>query len=104
MREALGLAPKRSTHPQGNRLDKHEFSELVKRGSTAEDLGAGYSEAARVDGLGFSRYVPEKKNEDNHAGLLAFHCLMLYSLKHFPFLWGRKNVFFYCLGFEKGRW
>ncbi|KAE8666342.1 hypothetical protein F3Y22_tig00112501pilonHSYRG00046 [Hibiscus syriacus] len=55
MREALGLAPKRSSHPQGNRLDKHELSELVKRGSTAEDLGAGHAEAARVDGLGFSR-------------------------------------------------
>lgn len=56
MREALGLAPKRSNRSQGNRLDKHEFSELVKRGSTAEDLGAGHAEAAQVDGLGFSRY------------------------------------------------
>ncbi|KAK7368161.1 hypothetical protein VNO80_10184 [Phaseolus coccineus] len=55
MREALGLAPKRANRPQGNRLDKHEFSELVKRGSTAEDLGAGHAEAARVQGLGFSR-------------------------------------------------
>uniref|UniRef100_A0A3Q7IPS1 Multiple myeloma tumor-associated protein 2-like N-terminal domain-containing protein n=1 Tax=Solanum lycopersicum TaxID=4081 RepID=A0A3Q7IPS1_SOLLC len=55
MREALGLAPKRATRPQGTRLDKHELSELVKRGSTAEDLGAGHSEAARVDGLGFSK-------------------------------------------------
>ncbi|EEF46602.1 Multiple myeloma tumor-associated protein, putative [Ricinus communis] len=55
MREALGLAPKCASRPQGNRLDKHEFSELVKRGSTAEDLGGGHAEAARVDGLGFSR-------------------------------------------------
>lgn len=55
MREALGLAPKRATRPQGTQLDKHELSELVKRGSTAEDLGAGHSEAARVDGLGFSK-------------------------------------------------
>lgn len=55
MREALGLAPKRSTKPQGNRLDKHEFSELVKRGSTAEDLGAGHAEAAHVQGLGFAK-------------------------------------------------
>ncbi|KAI3964522.1 hypothetical protein MKW92_008581 [Papaver armeniacum] len=55
MREALGLAPKRSNRPQGNRLDKHEFSELVKRGSTAEDLGAGHAEAAQVQGLGFAR-------------------------------------------------
>ncbi|XVE68598.1 hypothetical protein DITRI_Ditri09bG0081500 [Diplodiscus trichospermus] len=55
MREALGLAPKRSSQPQGSRLDKHELSELVKRGSTAEDLGAGHAEAARVHGLGFSR-------------------------------------------------
>ncbi|KAJ1423676.1 hypothetical protein SESBI_12314 [Sesbania bispinosa] len=55
MREALGLAPKRANRSQGNRLDKHEFSELVKRGSTAEDLGAGHAEAARVQGLGFSR-------------------------------------------------
>ncbi|KAG5237888.1 multiple myeloma tumor-associated protein [Salix suchowensis] len=54
MREALGLAPKRSSRPQGNRLDKHEYTELVKRGSTAEDLGAGHADAARVDGLGFS--------------------------------------------------
>jgi hypothetical protein len=55
MRKALGLAPKRSSRPQGNRLDKHEYSELVKRGSTVEDLGAGHAKAARVDGLGFSR-------------------------------------------------
>ncbi|RDY07087.1 Multiple myeloma tumor-associated protein 2-like protein [Mucuna pruriens] len=55
MREALGLAPKRASRPQGNRLDKHEFSELVKRGSTAEDLGGGHADAARVQGLGFSR-------------------------------------------------
>lgn len=55
MREALGLAPKRAGRPQGTRLDKHEFSELVKRGSTAEDLGAGHAEAAQVQGLGFSR-------------------------------------------------
>lgn len=52
MREALGLAPKRSTRPHGNRLDKHEYAELVKRGSTAEDLGAGHAEAAQVQGLG----------------------------------------------------
>ncbi|KAH0864825.1 hypothetical protein HID58_082036 [Brassica napus] len=38
MREALGLAPKSSTRPQGNRLDKQEYTELIKRGSTAEDL------------------------------------------------------------------
>ncbi|CAL5407022.1 hypothetical protein HYC85_014067 [Camellia sinensis] len=55
MREALGLAPKRASRSQGTRLDKHEFSELVKRGSTAEDLGAGHAEAAQVQGLGFSR-------------------------------------------------
>ncbi|KAL3652014.1 hypothetical protein CASFOL_001695 [Castilleja foliolosa] len=55
MREALGLAPKRVTKSQGNRLDKHEFAELVKRGSTAEDLGAGHAEAAQVQGLGFAR-------------------------------------------------
>lgn len=55
MREALGLAPKRVSRPQGSRLDKHEYSELVKRGSCAEDLGAGHAEAARVHGLGFSR-------------------------------------------------
>lgn len=61
MREALGLAPKRASRAQGNRLDKHEFSELVKRGSTAEDLGAGHAEAAQVQGLGFSRYVWKQK-------------------------------------------
>lgn len=57
MREALGLAPKHASRPQCNRLDKHEFSELVKRGSTAVDLGAGHAEAAQVHGLGFSRHV-----------------------------------------------
>ncbi|CAJ2648031.1 unnamed protein product [Trifolium pratense] len=58
MREALGLAPKRANRPQGNRLDKHEFSELVKRGSTAEDLGEGHAEAARVQGVGFASHSP----------------------------------------------
>lgn len=56
MREALGLAPKRSSRPQGNRLDKHEFSELIKRGSTAEDLGEGHADAVQVQGFGFSRF------------------------------------------------
>ena len=56
MREALGLAPKRASKPQGNRLDKHELSELVKRGSTAEDVGAGHAEAAWVHGVGFASY------------------------------------------------
>ncbi|XP_068661734.1 uncharacterized protein [Aristolochia californica] len=54
MREALGLAPTHLSWPQGNRLDKHEFAELVRRGTTAEDLGGGHAEAARVQGLGFS--------------------------------------------------
>ncbi|KAJ0960166.1 hypothetical protein J5N97_002049 [Dioscorea zingiberensis] len=48
MREALGLAPKRANRAQGNRLDKHEFSELVKRGSLTEDLGEGHAEAAHL--------------------------------------------------------
>ncbi|KAK7274867.1 hypothetical protein RIF29_15968 [Crotalaria pallida] len=68
MREALGLAPKRANRPQGNRLDKHEFSELVKRGSTAEDLGAGHAEAARVQGLGFAR-APVPWEEPNSSKL-----------------------------------
>ncbi|XP_066352537.1 uncharacterized protein [Miscanthus floridulus] len=55
MHEALGLAPKRSNRPKGNRLDKHEYAELIKRGSTAEDLGAGHAEAAQVQGLGLYR-------------------------------------------------
>ncbi|KAK1322845.1 hypothetical protein QJS10_CPA02g00996 [Acorus calamus] len=55
MREALGLAPKRASRPQGSKLDKYEYSELVKRSSTAEDLGAGHAEAAHVSGLGFAR-------------------------------------------------
>ncbi|KAL5100169.1 hypothetical protein RYX36_004496 [Vicia faba] len=42
MREALGLAPKRANRPQ------------VKRGSTAEDLGEGHVEVARVQGVGFA--------------------------------------------------
>lgn len=56
MREALGLAPKQSSRPQGNRLGRHEFEELVKRGSTVEDMGAGHSEAAWVHGIDFARY------------------------------------------------
>ncbi|XP_028805187.1 multiple myeloma tumor-associated protein 2 homolog [Neltuma alba] len=64
MREALGLAPKRASRPQGNKLDKHEYSELVKRGSTAEDAGGGHAEAVRVDGLGFSR-APRPWNESS---------------------------------------
>lgn len=56
MREALGLAPKRAQRPQGNKLDKHEYSELIKRESTAEDLGAGHAEAAQVEGLGLYKY------------------------------------------------
>ena len=57
MREALGLAPERSSRPKGNRLDKHEYAELIKRGSTAEDLGAGHAEAAQVQGLGLYKQV-----------------------------------------------
>uniref|UniRef100_A0A7N0TMN3 Multiple myeloma tumor-associated protein 2-like N-terminal domain-containing protein n=2 Tax=Kalanchoe fedtschenkoi TaxID=63787 RepID=A0A7N0TMN3_KALFE len=55
MREALGLAPKSSSRSHGNRLDKHEFQELVKKGSTAEDLGEGHADAVQVHGLGFAR-------------------------------------------------
>nr|CAD1838516.1 unnamed protein product [Ananas comosus var. bracteatus] len=62
MREALGLAPKRASRPQGNRLDKYEYAELVKRGSTAEDLGAGHAEAAQVQGLGLYK-VPRNREE-----------------------------------------
>lgn len=64
MREALGLAPKRSSRPQGNRLDKHDFQELVKRSSTAEDMGAGHADAAWVHGLGFSRGAAPRPWED----------------------------------------
>ncbi|KAG0495321.1 hypothetical protein HPP92_000017 [Vanilla planifolia] len=62
MREALGLAPKRAPRPQGNRLDKHEYAELIKRGSVAEDLGGGHAEAAQVKGLGLYK-VPCYKEE-----------------------------------------
>ncbi|GJV17603.1 multiple myeloma tumor-associated protein 2, partial [Tanacetum coccineum] len=31
MRETLGLAPKCAAKSQGSKLDKHEFSELIKR-------------------------------------------------------------------------
>ncbi|KAM3210714.1 hypothetical protein ACQJBY_064588 [Aegilops geniculata] len=62
MREALGLAPKRSSRPKGNRLDKHEYAELIKRGSTAEDLGAGHAEAAQVQGLGLYK-APHNEEE-----------------------------------------
>ncbi|TVU04547.1 hypothetical protein EJB05_47661 [Eragrostis curvula] len=64
MREALGLAPKRSNRPQGNRLDKHEYAELVKRGSTAEDMGAGHAEAAQVQGLGLYK-APRDEGESS---------------------------------------
>ncbi|KAL6218403.1 hypothetical protein ACLB2K_011617 [Fragaria x ananassa] len=64
MREALGLAPKRANRAQGNRLDKHELSELVKRGSTAEDLGEGHAEAAHVhDSENVPRQVENAKME-----------------------------------------
>lgn len=62
MREALGLAPKRITHPQGNRIDKHEYAELIKRGSAAEDLGGGHAEAAQVQGIGLYK-VPKNVEE-----------------------------------------
>ncbi|CAA6663759.1 unnamed protein product [Spirodela intermedia] len=64
MREALGLAPKRAARPQGNRLDKHEYAELTKRGSTAEDLGAGHAEAAQVQGLGLYK-APEEEDRES---------------------------------------
>ncbi|KAI3851988.1 hypothetical protein MKW98_019987 [Papaver atlanticum] len=47
--------PQYSNRPQGNRLDQPEFSELVKRESTTEDLDAGQAGAAQVQGLGFAR-------------------------------------------------
>ncbi|XP_006659695.1 multiple myeloma tumor-associated protein 2 homolog [Oryza brachyantha] len=68
MREALGLAPKRSSRPQGSRLDKHEYAELIKRGSTAEDLGAGHAEAAQVQGLGLYK-GPRKEEESSSFNL-----------------------------------
>ncbi|PKA46398.1 hypothetical protein AXF42_Ash020289 [Apostasia shenzhenica] len=64
MREALGLAPKRTTRPQGNRLDKHEYAELIKRGSAAEDLGGGHAEAAQVKGLGLYK-IPKNKEQSS---------------------------------------
>ncbi|KAM0823100.1 hypothetical protein ACQ4PT_071090 [Festuca glaucescens] len=67
MREALGLAPKRSSRPKGNRLDKHEYAELIKRGSTAEDLGAGHAEAAQVQGLGLYK-GPQNEEEPSSPG------------------------------------
>ncbi|KAL6644369.1 hypothetical protein ACP70R_015977 [Stipagrostis hirtigluma subsp. patula] len=70
MREALGLAPKRSKKPQGNRLDKHEYAELIKRGSTAEDLGAGHAEAAQVQGLGLYK-APRDEGQSSSFNLDA---------------------------------
>ena len=35
MRETLSLAPKCAAKSQGSNIDKNEFSELIKRGSTA---------------------------------------------------------------------
>ncbi|KAJ4802308.1 Multiple myeloma tumor-associated protein 2 [Rhynchospora pubera] len=69
MREALGLAPKRAKRAQGNRLDKHEYAELVKRGSTAEDLGAGHAEAAQVQGLGLYK-APRNEESSSMQGQL----------------------------------
>lgn len=65
MREALGLAPKRSARPQGNRIDKHEYAELIKRESAAEDLGGGHAEAAQVQGLGLYKVL---RNRDEGGG------------------------------------
>ncbi|KQJ99365.1 multiple myeloma tumor-associated protein 2 homolog [Brachypodium distachyon] len=70
MREALGLAPKRSSQPKGNRLDKHEYAELIKRGSTAEDMGAGHAEAAQVQGLGLYK-GPQNEEEPSSPNLDA---------------------------------
>ncbi|KAG6512970.1 hypothetical protein ZIOFF_031109 [Zingiber officinale] len=64
MREVLGLAPKRASRPQGNRLDKHEYTELVKRGSTADDLGAQHAEAIMVQGLGLYK-APRNQPESS---------------------------------------
>ena len=55
MREILGLAPKRESRPMGNRLDKREAAELLKKGVSAEDLASGYADGERVQGLGFTR-------------------------------------------------
>ncbi|KAH9322008.1 hypothetical protein KI387_016647, partial [Taxus chinensis] len=55
MREILGLAPKRENRPQGNRLDKRETAELLKKGTSAEDFVPGYADGERVQGLGFTR-------------------------------------------------
>ncbi|RWV99304.1 hypothetical protein GW17_00037794 [Ensete ventricosum] len=74
MREALGLAPKRASRSQGNRLDKHEYAELIKRGSTAEDLGAGHAEAAQVQGLGLYKLPgnrPESSSQPDHLKEIA---------------------------------
>lgn len=54
MREALGLAPKHEKRVQGNRLDKRETAELLKRGKSAEDLPPTYAEGERIQGLGFA--------------------------------------------------
>lgn len=77
MREAFGLAAKSSSQPQCNRLDKHEFEELVKRGSTVEDMGAGHSEAAWVHGIDFSRY------KNNQVFIQSLKCPIPGSLTEF---------------------
>ncbi|KAK9290435.1 hypothetical protein L1049_008605 [Liquidambar formosana] len=41
-----------------------ELAELVKQGSTAEDLGEGHAEAERIQGLGFSR-EPRSQEESS---------------------------------------
>ncbi|CAH8385256.1 unnamed protein product [Eruca vesicaria subsp. sativa] len=64
MREALGLTPKSSTRPQGNRLDKQEFNDLLKRESTAEDLGAGKADAVWVHGLGYANTLAPSQTDD----------------------------------------
>lgn len=57
IREGLGLDPKCATGPLGNRLDKHEFIELMKWEFTAKDLGVGHAEAAQFHGLVLSNYI-----------------------------------------------
>eukprot|EP01018_Ginkgo_biloba_P013018 Gb_28736 [translate_table: standard] len=66
MREILGLAPKRENRPQGNRLDKREAAELLKKGVSAEDLAPGYAEGERVQGLGFARAPHHSVSEKVH--------------------------------------
>lgn len=48
------MAPRRDNKPRGNRLDKREQEELLKRSKAGEEVEKPYAQGERVQGLGFA--------------------------------------------------